>query len=73
MELAPILNLADEIVDIVDTGNTLKANGLEARELIEHISSRLVVNRTSMKMKHQGLNPIIEKMSLAVEKRRALG
>jgi ATP phosphoribosyltransferase len=71
MELAPILNLADEIVDIVDTGNTLKANGLEARELIEHISSRLVVNRTSMKMKHQGLNPIIEKMSLAVEKRRA--
>jgi ATP phosphoribosyltransferase len=71
MELAPILNLADEIVDIVDTGNTLKANGLEARELIEHISSRLVVNRTSMKMKHQGLNPIIEKMSAAVEKRRA--
>lgn len=70
MELAPILNLADEIVDIVDTGNTLKANGLEARELIEHISSRLVVNRTSMKMKHQGLNPIIEKMSAAVEKRK---
>jgi len=72
MELAPILNLADEIVDIVDTGNTLKANGLEARELIEHISSRLVVNRTSMKMKHQLLNPIIEKMSAAVERRRAL-
>ena len=71
MELAPILNLADEIVDIVDTGNTLKANGLEARELIEHISSRLVVNRTSMKMKHQGLNPIIEKMSAAVDSRRA--
>ncbi len=71
MELAPILNLADEIVDIVDTGNTLRANGLEARELIEHISSRLVVNRTSMKMKHQLLNPIIEKMALAVEKRRA--
>ena len=71
MELAPILNLADEIVDIVDTGNTLKANGLEARELIEHISSRLVVNRTSMKMKHRLLNPIIEKMASAVEKRRA--
>lgn len=70
MELAPILNLADEIVDIVDTGNTLKANGLEARELIEHISSRLVVNRTSMKMKHQGLNPIIEKMAAAVDRRR---
>lgn len=70
MELAPILGLADEIVDIVDTGNTLKANGLEARELIENISSRLVVNRASMKMKHQGINPIIEKMSIAVEKRR---
>ncbi len=70
MELAPILHLADEIVDIVDTGNTLKANGLEARELIEHISSRLVVNRTSMKMKHRLLNPIIEKMAAAVEKRR---
>ncbi|MEP1217159.1 MAG: ATP phosphoribosyltransferase [Marinobacter sp.] len=70
MELAPILGLADEIVDIVDTGNTLKANGLEARELIENISSRLVVNRASMKMKHAGINPIIEKMSAAVEKRR---
>lgn len=42
MELAPILNLADEIVDIVDTGNTLKANGLEPRELITHISTRLL-------------------------------
>ncbi|EDM46170.1 ATP phosphoribosyltransferase [Marinobacter algicola] len=71
MELAPILGLADEIVDIVDTGNTLKANGLEARELIENISSRLVVNRASMKMKHQGINPIIEMMAVAVEKRRA--
>ncbi|MFL1464700.1 ATP phosphoribosyltransferase [Marinobacter sp. HN1S83] len=70
MELAPILNLADEIVDIVDTGNTLKANGLEPRDLIEPISSRLVVNRASMKMKHERINPIIEKMSLAVEKRR---
>ena len=70
MELAPILGLADEIVDIVDTGNTLKANGLEARELIENISSRLVVNRASMKMKHAGINPIIEMMSAAVEKRR---
>jgi len=71
MELAPILGLADEIVDIVDTGNTLKANGLEARELIENISSRLVVNRASMKMKHQGINPIIEMMAVAVEKRQA--
>jgi len=70
MELAPILNLADEIVDIVDTGNTLKANGLEPRELIDYISSRLVVNRASMKMKHEQINPIIEQMAAAVEKRR---
>ena len=70
MELAPILGLADKIVDIVDTGNTLKANGLEARELIEHISTRLVVNRASMKMKHERINPIIEKMAAAVERRR---
>lgn len=71
MELAPILGLADEIVDIVDTGNTLKANGLEARDLISHISTRLVANRASMKMKHAQLQPIIDKMAEAVEKRKA--
>lgn len=70
MELAPILGLADEIVDIVDTGNTLKANGLEPRQTIEHISTRLVVNRASMKMKHAALHPIIEQMGAAVERRR---
>ncbi|SFM41331.1 ATP phosphoribosyltransferase [Marinobacter zhejiangensis] len=68
MELAPILGLADEIVDIVDTGNTLKANGLEPRELIANISTRLVANRASMKIKHQKLQPIIEKMGAAVER-----
>jgi ATP phosphoribosyltransferase len=66
MELAPILGLADEIVDIVDTGNTLKANGLEAREEIHQISTRLVVNRASMKMKHAEIQPIIEQLSRAV-------
>lgn len=70
MELAPILGLADEIVDIVDTGNTMRANGLEERELIENISSRLVVNRASMKMKHKPVNAIIEKLAAAVDKRR---
>lgn len=70
MELAPILGLADEIVDIVDTGNTLKANGLEARDLIANISTRLVANRASMKMKHAQLQPIIDKMAAAVEKRK---
>jgi len=71
MELAPILGLADEIVDIVDTGNTLRANGLEPRDLIQPISSRLVVNRASMKMKHDRINPIIEKMAAAVDRRQS--
>lgn len=66
MELAPILGLADEIVDIVDTGNTLKANGLEPRELIHNISSRLVVNRASMKMKHHRIQSIIDQLAEAV-------
>lgn len=67
MELAPLLDLADEIVDIVDTGNTLKANGLEPRDMIHDISTRLVVNRSSMKMKHAQIQPIIEKMKKAVK------
>ncbi|MCP5207483.1 MAG: ATP phosphoribosyltransferase [Hahellaceae bacterium] len=68
MELAPLLSLADEIVDIVDTGNTLKANGLEPREMIAQVSSRLIVNRSSMKMKHQMISPIVEQIEQAVQK-----
>ena len=60
MELAPIMELADEIVDIVDTGNTLKANGLEPRQHIADISSRLVVNKASMKMKHRQIQRVID-------------
>lgn len=66
MELAPLLGLSDEIVDIVDTGNTLRANGLEARETICHISSRLIVNRASMKMKYQRIQPLVEELRQAV-------
>jgi ATP phosphoribosyltransferase len=54
MELAPLVGLADVIVDLVDTGNTLKANGLEAREEIMAVSSRLGGNKAAMKTKHQG-------------------
>ncbi len=67
MELAPLMGLADEIVDIVDTGNTLKANGLEARELICHVSSRLIANSASMKMKHKSIQPIVDLIAQAVE------
>jgi ATP phosphoribosyltransferase len=66
MELAPIMALADEIVDIVDTGNTLKANGLEARETIASISSRMIVNRAAMKQKHQLIQPLLDKLAEAV-------
>ena len=70
MELAPIMGLADMIVDIVDTGNTLKANGLEARDLIAPISSRRVAGRAAMKVKHAQIQPIIDQMAAAVERQR---
>jgi ATP phosphoribosyltransferase len=69
MELAPLMDLADLIVDIVDTGNTLRANGLEERDLIAHVSSRLVVNRAAMKGKHARVQAVIERLRAAVEKR----
>ncbi|NLC20887.1 MAG: ATP phosphoribosyltransferase [Halomonadaceae bacterium] len=71
MELAPLMSLADEIVDIVDTGNTLRANGMSPRELIATISTRLVVNKAAMTMKHAQLKPLIARLARAVEKRRA--
>jgi ATP phosphoribosyltransferase len=71
MELAPLVDLADCIVDLVETGNTLKANGLEPRETIAHISSRLVVNKASMKMKHAEIQPLLEALERAVVARRA--
>ena len=70
MELAPLMSLADEIVDIVDTGNTLRANGMSPRELIATISTRLVVNKAAMTMKHAQLKPLIARLARAVEKRR---
>jgi ATP phosphoribosyltransferase len=69
MELAPIVGLADIIVDLVDTGNTLTANGLEPLEHIADISSRLVVNKAAMKVKHQRIQAFIEKIAEAVQLR----
>ena len=66
MELAPLMGLADEIVDIVDTGNTLRANGLEPRVTIADISSRLIANKASMKIKHSLLQPLVEAIASAV-------
>jgi len=59
MELAPLVGLADLIVDLVDSGNTLKANGLVPLEHIADISSRLVVNKASWKMKHAAVTALI--------------
>lgn len=66
MELAPIMDLADLIVDIVDTGNTLKANGLEPLDLIAEVSSRLVVNKASFKRKQAAIRPLVQKLEAAV-------
>jgi ATP phosphoribosyltransferase len=68
MELGPIVGLADLIVDVVDTGNTLKANGLKPIDHIADISSRLVVNKAAMKMKHAQISNIISSVKQAVEK-----
>ena len=69
MELAPLVGLADKIIDVVDTGNTLRANGLEPQELIAHVSSRLIVNKAAMKMKHARIKALIDLLSDAVERR----
>jgi ATP phosphoribosyltransferase len=69
MELAPLVGLADCIVDLVDTGKTLMANGLEPLAHIADISSRLIVNKASMKMKHAKVKQFIRLMTDAVEKR----
>ncbi|MDX1654801.1 MAG: ATP phosphoribosyltransferase, partial [Candidatus Competibacteraceae bacterium] len=65
MELAPLVGLSDLIVDLVDTGNTLKANGLEPLEHIADISSRLIVNEAAMKIKHPSIRKLIEALSQA--------
>lgn len=67
MELAPLVGLADVIVDLVSTGGTLKANNLVAVEEIAQISSRLVVNQAALKLKHARLQPLIEDLRRAAD------
>ena len=70
MELAPLVGMADCIVDLVSTGRTLKENGLEEVETIWESTARLVVNRVSMKMKHARIAPLIGTLAgLAVERK----
>lgn len=70
MELAPIIQLADIIVDVVDTGSTLRANGLTELQPIMPISSRLVVNKASSKMKHRRVSALVEALGDAVQSNR---
>ena len=67
MELAPLVGLSDAIVDLVSTGNTLRANNLEAVEDITTISSRLVVNQAALKVKRALLQPVIDAFAGAVK------
>jgi ATP phosphoribosyltransferase len=65
MELAPLVGLADAIVDLVDTGNTLRANQLKVVEEIMSVSSRLIVNPASLKLKRAAIAPLIEAFARA--------
>ncbi|PID63316.1 MAG: ATP phosphoribosyltransferase [Gammaproteobacteria bacterium] len=66
MELAPLVGLADLIVDVVDTGSTLTANGLAPLELINEVSSRLIVNRAAMKVRHAPIDELLARLDTAV-------
>ena len=71
MELAPLVGLADHIVDLVDTGNTLKANGLVPLETICEVSSRLIVNKAAMKTKHKRVSEIVSALRESVAQNNA--
>ena len=67
MELAPLVGLSDAIVDLVSSGGTLKANNLIAVEEISHISSRLVVNQASLKLKRAIIQPMLDAFAQAIK------
>ncbi len=71
IELAPLVGLADRIVDLVETGKTLKANNLAEEEVIAWSSARLIVNRASLKMKHALVTEVIAKIKKQVAKEQA--
>ena len=69
MELAPLVGLADVIVDLVSTGGTLKANGLKEVEKIADVSARLIVNQAALKTRPETLRPLMETFAQAVGQR----
>lgn len=70
IELAPLVGLADRIVDLVETGKTLKANNLVEEEIIAWSSARLIVNRASLKMKHAMVTEVLTRIKKQVTKRQ---
>lgn len=72
VELAPLIGLADRIVDVVSTGRTLQENGLVERERITPVTSRLIANRGSYRMKGAAIGMLEEKLAVAVEQRKVL-
>ncbi|HQV88353.1 MAG TPA: ATP phosphoribosyltransferase [Nitrosomonas sp.] len=68
MELAPLVGLADAIVDLVSSGNTLRANHLKAVEEIMPISARLVINQAALKLKRDTIQPVLDAFSAAIKK-----
>jgi ATP phosphoribosyltransferase len=73
IELAPLVGLADRIVDLVETGKTLKANNLVVDEVIARSSARLIVNRASLKMKHAVITDLIARIKKSVPRSRSKG
>lgn len=69
MELAPLVGLADVIVDLVSTGGTLKANGLREVEVISAVSARLIVNQAALKIRPEQLRPLMETLARACSSR----
>ena len=67
VELAPIVGLAEVIVDIVETGATLRENGLEVLEEVCPLSARMVVNQVSMKMEQERINKLINDVKKYIE------
>jgi ATP phosphoribosyltransferase len=70
VEIAPLLGLSDVIVDLVESGRTLRENGLQILEEIAPVSARLIVNRTSMKLKSLSINSLIEHLDAVVYENR---
>ncbi|NLN46229.1 MAG: ATP phosphoribosyltransferase [Clostridiaceae bacterium] len=73
VELAPLTGLAEVIVDIVESGRTLRENGLDVLETIADVSARMVVNRVSMKMKSSRIHEMIEAVRVTLEARKGQG